>query len=65
MTIKKNIIEVLASKRTFYFLIFTWIFVINFSNIILPPAPDDGWDLVRIILSMKGILAVLASLNGA
>ena len=46
MTIKKTIIEVLASKRTFYFLIFTWIFVIIFSNIILPPAPDDGWYFV-------------------
>ncbi len=43
MTIKETIIEVLASKRTFYFLIFTWIFVIIFLNIILPPAPDDGW----------------------
>jgi hypothetical protein len=46
VTIKKTIIEVLASKRTFYFLIFTWIFVIIFSNIILPPAPDDGWYFV-------------------
>ena len=43
MTIKKTIIEVLESKRTFYLLISTWIFVIIFSNIILPPAPDDGW----------------------
>ena len=43
MTIKETIIEVLASKRTFYFLISTWIFVIIFLNIILPPAPDDGW----------------------
>ena len=42
MTIKKTIIDVLASKRTFYFLIFTWIIVIIFSNIILPPSPDDG-----------------------
>ena len=43
MSIKETIIEVLASRRTFYFLIFTWLFVIIFSNIILPPAPDDGW----------------------
>ena len=43
MTIKKTIIEVLASRRTFYLLISTWIFVIIFLNIILPPAPDDGW----------------------
>ena len=46
MTIKKTIIEVLESKRTFYLLISTWIFVIIFSNIILPPAPDDGWYFV-------------------
>ena len=46
MSIKETIIEVLASRRTFFFLIFTWLLVIIFSNIVLPPAPDDGWYLV-------------------
>jgi hypothetical protein len=39
--IKKDILCVLSSKRTFYFLLFAWLFNIIFSYFILPPS-DDG-----------------------
>ena len=39
------IIEVLASKRTLYSLIITWLVVIIFSNLVLPPVDDDKFYL--------------------
>lgn len=41
--LKSHLIAVLSSRRTFYFLIFTWCIIIIFSSILLPPSDDSGY----------------------